>query len=114
MPGTIISETRVITNPDGTVGLGEVRVSEVITEADGRMVWWFEDGHTIISDTHGYTETHLIRVKAYDAAGNVSESEEIRIFVTHEEEEEEEQATAWLPPVAYLGDDRRRGVKRGA
>ena len=115
VPGAIISETRVITNPDGTVSLGEVKVSEVITEPNGRLVWWFENGRSIISDTHGYTETHVIQVKAYDAAGNVSESEEIRIFVTHEEEEEEEQATAWLASVAYLGDDdRRRQVKRGA
>jgi len=109
VPGTIISETRVITNPDGTVGLGEVRVSEVITEADGRLVWWFEDGHTIISDTHGYTETHVIQVKAYDAAGNVSESDEIRIFVVHEEEEE---AAAWRPAVAYLGNAGKRRETR--
>ena len=109
VPGTIISETRVITNPDGTVGLGEVRVSEVITEADGRLVWWFEDGHTIISDTHGYTETHVIQVKAYDAAGNVSESDEIRIFVVHEEEEE---AAAWRPAVAYLGNAGKRRQTR--
>ena len=109
VPGTVISETRVITNPDGTVSLGEVKVSEVITEPNGRLVWWFEDGHSIISDTHGYTETHVIQVKAYDAAGNVSESEGIRIFVTHKEKEEKKQATAWLPPVVYL--DRARGME---
>jgi hypothetical protein len=113
VPGTIISDTRVITAPDGTVGLGEVRVSEVITEADGRLVWWFEDGRTIISDTHGYTETHIIQVKAFDAAGNVSESEEILIFVTHEQEEEDEEGTtvAHLPQPDLLpadGRDKRR------
>jgi hypothetical protein len=97
------------------VGLGDVRVSEVITEADGRLVWWFEDGRTIISDTHGYTETHTIQVKAYDAAGNVSETEEILIFLMHEQEEEEEAETvALLPEPALLpanGRDERRGSR---
>ena len=109
---TIISETRVITNPDGTVDLGEVKVSEVITEADGRLVWWFEDGHTIISDTHGYTETHVIQVKAYDAAGNVGESEEIRIFVIHEKEEENKEAKAGGFLVADSGNEGARRRKR--
>ncbi|HUW14108.1 MAG TPA: transglycosylase domain-containing protein [Anaerolineae bacterium] len=110
VPGTIISETRVITNPDGIAELGEVRVSEVITGTDGRLTWWFENGRTIISDTLGYTETHIIQVKAYDAAGNVSESEELRIFVMHEEKDEE-QAVAMLPSLIRWSEiDREQRV----
>jgi membrane peptidoglycan carboxypeptidase len=118
VPGTVISQTRAITNPDGTIGLQEVRVSEVITEADGRLLWWFEDGHTIISDTHGYTETHTVHVKAYDAAGNVSESEKIRILVVHKPKEEKKEAAAslvpalWLSPVGYLERGRKRKRNR--
>jgi len=108
VPGTVISDTRPITKADGTIELAEVKVSEVITEADGSLVWTFEDGHSIISDTHGYTETHTLKVKAYDAAGNVAETEPIRIYITHREEDEEEETVALLPDVLYLTDDERR------
>jgi hypothetical protein len=80
----------------------------VIAEADGSLVWTFEDGHSIISDTHGYTETHTLRVKAYDAAGNVAETEPIRIYITHREEDKEEETVAALSDVLYLSDDERR------
>jgi hypothetical protein len=60
---------------------------------------------TIISDTHGYTETHQIHVVAYDAAGNEVESEKVRIYVVHEQEEEEQTTALWLDDrVGYLED----------
>jgi hypothetical protein len=59
----------------------------------------------VISSTHGYTESHVVHVVAYDAAGNKSESDKVRFFVIHRpepEEEEEEQGAGesgalWLP-----------------
>jgi len=45
----------------------------------------------MINDSGRYTETHLIHVIAFDAAGNEVESEPVRVFVIHKEEEEEEE-----------------------
>jgi hypothetical protein len=70
----------------------------------------FSGGMGIISDTVGYTETHRIHVIAYDAAGNMVETEPIIISVVHEEEDEEEsQESGALPgplsePVAIRSD----------
>lgn len=106
--GEVISETQPVTNPDGFVSLQEVRVSEVITETlpggDIRLIKNYNNGRTIISDSGGYTETHVIKVKAFDMAGNVQESEETRIHVTHKREEKEEETSAlWREePVALL------------
>ena len=51
----------------------------------------YSDGWTIISDTLGYTETHLIHVVAYDSADNETKTEPIRVLIIHKEEEEEEE-----------------------
>ncbi|MCD6291512.1 MAG: transglycosylase domain-containing protein [Anaerolineae bacterium] len=103
--GRIISETRPITMPDGSVQLGEVPVmtTTVETLADGtkRLIETWESGRTVISDTHGYTETHVIQLKAYDSAGNMAEADPIRILVTHKQEEE--GAIAWGAPVEPEG-----------
>jgi hypothetical protein len=66
----------------------------------------------IISNTLGYTETHLIHVVAYDAAGNSVESSKVQIFVVHKEEEKEEgeaEPTAMTVgrEVAYLGEEEK-------
>ncbi len=99
-PGRIISETRPITMPDGSIQLGEVAVmtttEETLPDGTVRLIETWESGRTIISDTHGYTETHLIQLKAYDSAGNVAETEPVRILVTHKQEEE--TAGAWGTP----------------
>ena len=112
--GQIISVTQVVTQPDGTLVLQEVRASEVFTQTDEaggiRLIQRFLDGRAIISDTFGYTETHVIKVKAFDAAGNVQESRELRIWVMHEPKKKEQKTGAlWREePVALLPLDRWR------
>ena len=50
----------------------------------------------VISSTHGYTESHVVHIIAYDAAGNKTGSDKVRFFVIHRpepEEDKEEQGT---------------------
>jgi len=101
--GFTITSTVPITNPDGTIGEQVITYTQVttntyplvgpegvITEGIG-YTQVFSGGMNIISNTLGYTETHLIHVVAYDAAGNSVESGKVQIFVVHEEEEKEEE-----------------------
>jgi hypothetical protein len=85
--------------------LGEVAVmtttEETLPDGTVRLIETWESGRTVISDTHGYTETHVIQLKAYDTAGNVAETEPVRILVTHKQEEE--GATAWGFPAGNEG-----------
>lgn len=48
-----------------------------------RVVGVFPNGFGLIMDSGGYTETHTIKVKAYDVAGNVAESPAVRFLVSH-------------------------------
>jgi len=93
--GAPIVETRMITNPDGSVQPVEVIVSQVTEEPGGRLVQQFANGMTIISDTGGYTETHQIYVIAFDKAGNRTESEKVRIRVTHKPKPKEKPTALW-------------------
>ena len=75
-------------------------------------------GFGVISDTWGYTETHVIHVIGFDAAGNKTESDKIRIFTIHKPEEKKETPTpapvgALAPPaaVAAAAGSRRRSVR---
>ncbi len=117
VPGTVVTSTRVITNPDGTrseevITLTQVITSEVMIDDQPHIVYTqvFSGGRRIISDTVGYTETHQIHVVAYDAAGNRAESEKVQIFVVHKPKEEEKSGpAAWLRPgwdAAYIGSER--------
>ena len=121
--GLVITRTEPIT--DGVTGAvtGEqvITETEVLTEVlpsgGMRYTQWFENGRGVISDTMGYTETHLIHVVAYDAAGNEIESEKIRIWVTHREEDEDDAAspTAALwngRELAYLRDEETPAWRR--
>jgi membrane peptidoglycan carboxypeptidase len=82
--------TRTITNPDGTLSEEEYPEIQVLYDPElDQSSMWFEGGMGIISDSGGYTETHLIHVVAVDAAGNEVESEKVRVYVVHEEPEEE-------------------------
>ena len=104
-----ITATRPITLPDGTVGEEVYTVTQVITETlpDGslRLIQQWDGGMMVISDTHGYTETHLIHVKAIDRAGNEAESEPVRIYIIHKKEEET-SAVGDMPLVLWV--ERRR------
>ena len=112
-PGTAITETEVITNPDGSLDTQVITLTEVITGENGLIAQFFHDGRGImLDDSEGYTETHLIHVVAFDAAGNEVESEPVRVFVIHKEEDEEEEQEqgAVLPREDWIAlpvDDRR-------
>jgi hypothetical protein len=93
VPGTVVHDTQVVQNPDGSLTTEVITVTQVITDSEGTLMQVFANGMTIIYDTHGYTETHQIHVVAYDTAGNQAESEKVHIYVVHEREEEE-QTTA--------------------
>lgn len=111
-----ITQPTTITNVDGTLTEGPpITLTQVISLTDPLspvLAIGYQQvisgGMTIISDTVGYTETHLIHVIAYDAAGNKTETEPIRVYIIHEKEEEDEAAEtsaaiasppelAWLP-----------------
>jgi penicillin-binding protein 1C len=97
-----VYETRTITNPDGTWSTEAISVTWVEVSADGTVITQtWEGGFMAIASTEGYTESHLIHVVAYDAAGNKTESEKVRFYVTHEPEEEEkegETGSIWRQP----------------
>ncbi len=86
-----ITATRPLTLPDGTVVEEVYTVTQVITETlpDGslRLIQMWDNGMMVISDTQGYTESHVITVKVFDKAGNEAESPPVRIYVVHKEEE---------------------------
>jgi penicillin-binding protein 1C len=87
-----VYETRPITNPDGSWGTEVVTVTWVEVSADGQTVTQtWESGFMAIASSEGYTESHLVHVIAYDAAGNQTESEKVRFYVIHKPEEEEEE-----------------------
>jgi hypothetical protein len=90
---TTVTATRTITNPDGTVAKEPYAASQVLYDPElDQISQWFDGGMGIISDSKGYTETHLIHVVAYDAAGNEVKSEPVRVYVIHEQEPEKESA----------------------
>jgi hypothetical protein len=87
--------TRTITNPDGTLSQEEYPEIQVLYDPElDQSSMWFEGGMGIISDSRGYTETHLIQVVAIDAAGNEAESEKVRVYVVHKKPEEPEEESA--------------------
>jgi hypothetical protein len=83
LDGTVITYTRSLTD------------NHVITRTA-----MYTTGRGIVADTGGYTETHLLHVIGFDAAGNQAESERVRIYTIHKPEEEKEETptpTAMLP-----------------
>ena len=110
--GPRITAMRPITNPDGTVGEKEVVVQETKVEKykrpDGstgeRTVWLTESGRGAIIDSGVVTETHTIKVKAFDRAGNEVESKPVTIWVGHKPKQP--KPTSWLEPL--MADERRR------
>jgi penicillin-binding protein 1C len=82
----------LLTNPDGTIATELVTVTQVHVSEDGKTITQtWESGMVVISDSHGYTESHLVHVIAFDAAGNETESEKVRFHVIHKPKEEEEE-----------------------
>ncbi len=111
--GTVITQTETVTSPEGIVSEQVVTVTEVITVPDPltptealQYMQVYSGGLTIISDTTtitpilGYTETHTLKIIAYDAAGNETESEIATFHVIHDPEAlEEDQPEAILTPI---------------
>ncbi len=103
--GPRITEMRPVTNTDGTVELKEVVVEETkvepYTRPDGtkgeRTVWMHESGRGVIVEGSVITETHTIKVKAFDRAGNEAESKPVQIWVGHKPKPPK---TSWLEPIA--------------
>jgi membrane carboxypeptidase/penicillin-binding protein PbpC len=106
---TVISSTSAITIGelyvetqaflDGTV----VTVTRSIT--DSRLITataTYTTGRGIITDTAGYTETHVLHVIGFDSAGNQAESEKVRIYTMHKPKEEKSPTPT---PVAVLPRD---------
>jgi 1A family penicillin-binding protein len=108
VPGQSVVETQVISNPDGTVTTIPITLTQTITDTTGRITQVFSGGMTVITDTGGYTETHLIHVIAYDAAGNKTESGKVRIEVSHKPKEEDKEKKK--PSAALLPDRSQRLV----
>ncbi|MBC7224693.1 MAG: Ig-like domain-containing protein, partial [Anaerolineae bacterium] len=121
IPGFAITRTEQVVDEFGQITERTITETEVITSTllvDGqeiiRYTQVFSGGRAIISDTLGYTETHVIHVVAYDAAGNSVETEKVRFYVMHKPKEEEGEPTAWLPHerVAWVEHVGRRARAR--
>lgn len=92
-----VYETRIITNPDGSLTTETVMVTWVEVSPDGKTITQtWENGMMIIASTTGYTESHVVHVVAFDAAGNRTESEKVRFYVIHKPKpQEEKKGAAW-------------------
>jgi hypothetical protein len=66
-----------------TINTIEEPMSANITKTADRVVAVFPNGFGMIMDAGGYTETHQVKVRAYDVAGNVIESSTTRFLVSH-------------------------------
>ncbi len=107
MPAVV--ETRTVTNPDGTVSQEEVKVTWVEVSPDGKTITQtWESGFMIIASSGKYTESHLVHVVAYDAAGNETKSEPVRFYVIHKPKEEKKPEDSGALPnreeLSRLGD----------
>ena len=128
--GRLITQTQVITNPDGTFGQQVVTLTQVISVPDPlnptealQYMQVYSGGLTIISNTTnitpglGYTETHALKFIAYDAAGNKTESEPTTFSVVHDpealEEEKPESMLLPVPGVILTGSAQARRIREG-
>ncbi|MDD3826385.1 MAG: transglycosylase domain-containing protein [Anaerolineae bacterium] len=92
-----VMETRTVTNPDGTVTQEQVMVTWVEISPDGKTVTQtWESGFMIIASSGKYTESHLVHVVAFDAAGNETKSEPVRFFVIHKPKEKKPEDSGAL------------------
>lgn len=58
-------------------------LTATMTKKADRVVGVFPNGFGFIMDSGGYTETHTVRVRAYDVAGNAIDSASVRFLVSH-------------------------------
>jgi penicillin-binding protein 1C len=87
-----IYETRPITNPDGSWTTEQVTVTWVEVSPDRKTITQtWESGMMVVSSTTGYTESHVVHVVAFDAAGNKTESEKVRFYIIHKPKPKKEE-----------------------
>ncbi|MDE3090915.1 MAG: hypothetical protein KGJ80_16180, partial [Chloroflexota bacterium] len=90
-PTNPITVSRTITNADGTVS-PQILIGQVakVTAPNPAVTVVFTTGMVIVSNTvtipnsPGFVESHIIKVIAYDAAGNQTESAPITVFIQHD------------------------------
>ena len=85
---------RAVTLTHTIIGSGEISLTQV-----------FSSGMSIISDTAGITESHVIYVIAIDAAGNETQSEKVNIWTAHkpkDEKKDEKKKEEGQRPTARL------------
>ncbi len=108
----VVTATQPALNPDGSPLIGPdgqpapgevITLTQVISITDSENPFniigytqAFSGGMIVISDTVGYTETHLIHATAFDAAGNEFKTDSIRIAIIHEKKEEDKQESNLL------------------
>ena len=108
-----VYETRPITMPDGSWTTEQVTVTWVEVSQDGQVVTQtWENGMMVIAKGDVITESHLVHIVAFDAAGNKTESEKVRFYVIHKPEEKDEDkkdesGAIWLPEPERVAE--RRG-----
>ncbi|MBC7233235.1 MAG: transglycosylase domain-containing protein [Chloroflexi bacterium] len=85
LDGTVITVTRSIT---------DMRVISATSLSP--------TGRGVISDTSGYTETHVLHVIGFDAAGNKTESSRVRIYTIHKPKEEKKETPTPAVPTTGL------------
>ncbi len=102
-----------------TINTIQEPMGATITKTADRVVAVFPNGFGAIMDAGGYTETHQVKVKAYDVAGNVIESTTTRFLVSHKPKPpaQEGEPTGMLIPLperrqATLTNHRQAGRKR--
>jgi hypothetical protein len=119
--GTVITQTETVTSPEGIVSEQVITLTEVVTVPNPSVlneplqyVQVYSGGLTIISDTTtitplvGYTETHVLKIIAFDAAGNKTESETTSFHVIHDPEAlEEDQPQSFFFPIHHSPRARR-------
>ena len=95
--GTTITVTRSITD------------NHVITTTSA-----YTTGLGVISDTWGYTETHILKAIGFDKVGNQAESQAVRIFTVHKPKEEKKQTPtpSAMTPLRPVTLNRRRTMTR--
>lgn len=94
------AKTRKLEDDGRTVTEIEETFVATTTKRADRVLAVFPNGFGMIMDAGGYTETHTVRVKAYDVAGNVTESSGVRFLVSHKPKPptEESAPTGMLAP----------------
>jgi hypothetical protein len=88
-----VATTRQLGDDGKTINAITETLAATVTKKADRVIAVFPNGFGAIADSGGYTETHTVKVKAYDAAGNVTESAAVRFLVSHRPKSD---AQGWL------------------